>query len=194
MAKARRSVTSDNTPANAEIKRLWGDVEVVDAQEDLRVFIQPQDFSNAVRKDPGCCAFAQACKRQFAATKVLFFRSVAYVDIPYKNGRRRVERFTLPREMRELIENFDEKQTVDNFAGFKLKAVRPSCTFEKQAARARERHQRLALNGTAIAPKRVGNQGKGKYSKPPLVIDLEVRNGSGRVAFKKKASSGGPGR
>jgi len=194
MAKTRHSATSLKTQANEEIKRLWGDIEVVDAKEDLRVFIQPQDFLGAVRKDPKCCAFAKACQRQFASTKVMFFLSVAYMDLPYKNGKRRVERFTLPPDMRELIENFDKKKPVDDFAGFKLKATRPSCTFEKQAARARERHQRIAINGTAIATKRVGNKGKGKYSRPPLVIDLEVRNGSGRVAFKKKATNGGPGR
>jgi hypothetical protein len=170
----------------AEIKRVWGDIEVIDAPKDLRVFVQPEDVKKATKKDPGCCVFAQACKRQFAATKVLFWRSVAYVELPGPNGRRRVERFILSSEMRDLIENFDKGNDVADFAGFELKRPGPSRTFEGNAARHKRRRDNIRhalLKGTRKQPRR-GLQGKGKYSKPSLVVDLEVRNGSGRVHFK----------
>lgn len=108
MANTVRTSSCRKTKSYDEIKRHWGDVEVIDAEKDLRVFIQPQDLRSAKAKDPGCCVFAQACKRQFAASKVLFWRSVAYVELPGPDGRRRVERFYLSSEMRDLIENFDK--------------------------------------------------------------------------------------
>jgi hypothetical protein len=175
----------------AEIKRVWGDIEVIDAPKDLRVFIQPEDVRKATKKDPGCCVFAQACKRQFAATKVLFWRSVAYVELPGRDGKRRVERFILSSEMRDLIENFDRGRDVTGLAGFELKRPGPSRTFEGNAARHKRRRETMKkalLKGTRKLPKR-GSQGDGKYSKPSLVVDLEVRNGSGRVHFKNEASA-----
>ena len=174
-----------------EIKRVWGDVEVVDAKKDLRVFIQPEDVSKATKKDPGCCVFAQACKRQFAATKVLFWRSVAYVELPGPRGKRRVERFILSSDVRDLIENFDKGNDVATLAGFELKAPGPSRTFEGNTARhrrLRERKRKALINGVRKGEKR-GEQGEGRYSKPSIVVDLEVRRGTGRVQFKKEVSS-----
>ena len=186
MAKNKRTASCRKTKSYDEIKRHWGDIEVVDAEKDLRVFIQPEDVSSATAKDPGCCVFAQACKRQFAATKVLFWRSVAYVELPGRDGRRRVERFSLSRDMRDLIENFDKGNPVANVAGFELKKPVPSETFEGKARRNKsqgERRKKALLKGTRMTPKR-GIQGEGKYSKPAIVIDLQVRNGKGQVHFK----------
>lgn len=174
-----------------EIRRVWGDVEVVDAKKDLRVFVQPEDVTKATKRHPGCCVFAQACKRQFSATKVLFWRSVAYVELPGPGGRRRVERFILSSDMRDLIENFDKGNDVATLAGFELKAPGPSRTFEGGAARHRRRRElkrKALIKGISNGEKR-GNQGEGRFSKPAIVVDLEVRNGSGRVQFKKQAAS-----
>ena len=184
---AKRRTLVAKTEAKAQIERLWGDVPVVDAKRPLRVFVQPEDVAAAVRKDPGCCVFAQACKRQFAATKVLFFKSVAYVELPTRNGGRRVERFQMPRDMRSLIENFDRGKAVDNFAGFELLPPNPSYTLdglaEQNKLRAARKKEAL-LQGRVVE---ANGRGRGKYEKPPIVIDLEVRNGKGRVQFKKAA-------
>ena len=172
--------------ASEEVRRHWGDIEVIDAEKDLRVFIQPEDVSSAIKKNPGCCVFAQACKRQFAASKVLFLLSVAYVELPGPDGKRRVERFTLPPDMRELIENFDKGNSVATVAGFELKKPRPSLAFERQYEthlRSRGRRKQALLNGSQARAKR-GSQGEGRYSKPAIVVDLEIRNGKGRVHFK----------
>lgn len=188
--KNRRS-SSFKGKSFEEIKHYWGDVEVVDARKDLRVFIQPEDVRSATAKDPGCCVFAQACKRQFSATKVLFWRSVAYVELPGPDGNRRVERFALSSDMRELIENFDRGNSVAEVAGFELKKPRPSERFDAKAKRMKKystEKKKALLTGTAVRPKR-GIQGQGKYSKPAVVVDLEVRNGSGRVHFKNSPAS-----
>ena len=177
-----------NDKVSVEIKRHWGNIEVIDSVRDLRVFIQPQDIASATEKDPGCCVFAQACKRQFAATKVLFWRSVAYVELPGQDGIRRVERFQISPQMRGLIEAFDRGLPVVPEAGFELKRVRDSERFEYREQKKKASKARALLKGTSSG-KRKGDQGKGAFSKPALVIDLEVRNGSGRVQFKKHLSN-----
>jgi len=190
MPKTKAKAVSRKTKQMEEIRRHWGDVEVIDAQKDLRVFIQPEDVGSATAKDPGCCVFAQACKRQFAATKVLFWRSVAYVELPSADGKRRVERFALSSEMRDLIENFDRGHSVLPVAGFELKKLQPSKTFAARLRNnraSRERRRKALLNGTRNVSKR-GMQGDPQYSKPAIVIDLEVRSGRGRVQFKNKTA------
>ena len=191
MSKGKAKALPRKTKSMEEIRRHWGDVEVIDADKDLRVFIQPEDVNSATAKDPGCCVFAQACKRQFAATKVLFWRSIAYVELPAADGTRRVERFALSSQMRDLIENFDKGRSVVPVAGFELKKPRPSKTFAARLRNnraSRARRQKALLNGTRNTTKR-GIQGEGRYSKPAIVIDLEVRSGRGRVQFKNKTAA-----
>jgi hypothetical protein len=186
MAKKKRTASCRKTKSYDEIRRHWGDIEVIDAAKDLRVFVQPEDVQSATAKDPGCCVFAQACKRQFAATKVLFWRSVAYVELPGPDGKRRVERFSLSPQMRDLIENFDRGRRVLAVAGFELKKPKPSATFEGKLANNRawrSRRREALLKGVRLRPKK-GAQGEGKYGKPAIVVDLEVRDGKGRVQFK----------
>jgi hypothetical protein len=193
MAKKKRSsMVGNGGKSQQEIVRHWGDLPVVDAKADLRVFIQPEDFAHAKAKDAGCCLFAQACKRQFAASKVMFWRSCAYVELPGSNGARRVERFELSADMRRLIEDFDKGNPVTLSGGFLLKRITPSMTFEAQreyqSLKRLRRKQTAAIVGTASS-REPSNQGKGAYSRPPIVIDIEVRNGSGMVHFKKTADA-----
>jgi hypothetical protein len=186
--RRNRGLSQKSIKSYEEIKRIWGDVEVVDAKNDLRVFIQQEDVNSATQKDPGCCVFAQACKRQFSATKVLFWKTVAYVELPGKDGRPRVERFFLSSEMRELIENFDKGKPIASMAGFELKKPCLSKTFEgarRCFKKANTKKRKALLNGIKLFS-RNGEQGIGAYSKPAMVIDLEVRNGTGRVHFNKK--------
>jgi predicted GIY-YIG superfamily endonuclease len=166
-----------------EISRLWGDVPVVDATKPLRVFIQPIDLKKATKKEPGQCVFAQACKRQFAATKVLFWRRVAYIELPDSTGKKRVERFRLSESMRNLIEQFDKGNPIIPEAGFELKVLHYSETFEgRHVKAARDRNsakKRAAIEGERVIKKQT------KPTKESMIkIDLEVRNGTGRVHFR----------
>ncbi len=178
MSKTKQATA---TEARKQIRRLWGDLEVVEAQKDLRVFIRPSDVRKARAKDPEQCVFAKACRRQFDATKVLFLKSVAYVDLPGEDGVRRVERFQMSPQMRDLVESFDRGQPIRDIAGFELRKPRPSYTLEAKAEKSRGERERRTRRSKAVA---ASSRGKGAYSRPALPVDLSVRNGMGRVHFK----------
>lgn len=179
-----------NDPATQEIERLWGDLPVVDAEKDLRVTVIQEDIDRAICKDFGACVFAMAAQRLFQTDKVLFCRTVAYVGLPDEHGNRRVERFTMSPKMRELVEEFDNGRRDLPRAAFVLKAPRLGDRLDARRSRklrAKEREssalrREKILDGTY---QRKGNQGIGKYSVPPLAIDISVRNASGRIQFKK---------
>lgn len=190
MTRKKITSSSNNQKSFTEIRRVWGEIEVVDSDKDLRVFIRPEDVSSATPKDPGCCVFAQACKRQFAATKVLFWRSVAYVELPGPDGTPRVERFALSPQMRNLIENFDKGNPIPNVAGFELKKPRQSQTFESKSKQQREYQQRRKAALLKGSYTKKNNQGEGAdHHAPAVLVDLRVRKGSGRVTFRKKAAA-----
>ncbi len=168
------------------IRRTWGDVDVVDADKDLRVFIAPEDVKAATKKDPGYCVFAQACRRLFHTTKVLFFRQVAYIEMPNESGVRRVERFVMGKSMRNLIESFDQGKGVIPEGGFLLRAPTPAHRLDIKAARGRAADVRRKLEGRTH--RSVGQRGKVKYADEPIVVDLSVRNGTGAVHFTRRAN------
>ena len=170
------------------IRRYWGDMEVVDALADMRVFIFSEDFDGALKKDAARCVFARACIRQCQSTRIMFWRSVAYVDLPDDLGVRRVNRFELPRNMRDLIEAFDRGDRTIPEGGFLLKAPSGSRRAEEKrvrdAASAKARRERQMILGRTEgdAGKGIG-PGKGKFRDGAAVHDLTVRNGTGAVHF-----------
>ena len=166
-----------NTKAYEHIQRHMGGQEVVDADVDLRIFPNASDLKNATPRDPSCCVFAEAAKRQLGATKVLFWRSVAYVELPVADGVRRVERFTMSPQMRQLVENFDNGRDVLPEAGFVLKAPRPSYTLAGKRAQ-RERAKSRSPGEKAAGKKRKKVRA---YSKPAIVVNTNTRNGTGQV-------------
>ena len=166
---------------SAEIKRLWDGVPVRDAENDLRVIIKPCDVDRAVQKDPGQCVFARACKRSFGARKVLFLRTVAYVERPDDDGQMKVERFLMSPPVQELIKDFDMGNEVIPHGGFLLQAPTGKCTLDAMVKTERSRHQRrkeALLKGESF-----GRPSKKERKTNPKAIDLEVRNGTGMVHF-----------
>jgi hypothetical protein len=177
---------TENDRHIARVRRLLGkDVEIIDAKRELRVFIRPEDLAKAVIRDPGECVFAQACKRQFGAGTVFFWRSRAFVELPGEDGVRRVERFVLPKEMRKLIEDFDSGRTIIPEAGFLLNAPTESQTLEHERIRRRPRRRlerereeaKKRLLGTTTP--RVSEAGKPTRLRDRLII----RSGAGQVHF-----------
>jgi hypothetical protein len=169
--------------AQRKIKRIWGDVLVRDAKHDLRVFIEPSDIKSAIPLDPQCCVFARACKRTFRATRVLFYRSRAYVELPDEMGARHVERFLMTPPMRQLIVDFDAGKEIIPEGGFLLTAPTPGRTLDRQVKRARRyadrERLRVSLKGKQTAPQ------KRKYCKRHFnsAIEATLRNGTGQVPF-----------
>ena len=134
--------------------------------------------------------FAQACKRSFGSSKVLFFRSVAYIELPNEAGELRVERFHMEPSMCKLIHDFDSGRDVIPKAGFLLKAPHGARRMEdNRARRARSRDKvRLAklLGAMVSLDENNGAKRRGRYTDKPVAIDLLVRNGSGLVHFVKQ--------
>ena len=179
-----RKLQIGNDIAGKEIQRLWGDVLVVDAKHDLRVFITPDDLKEAKRQDPACCVFARACQRSFGAKRALFFRSVAYVELPDDHGVHRVERFSLNQGMRKLIEDFDKGLQVIPKAGFLLKTVAKARQLNHRARVEKRRGDSERRRRRRLLGKSVPNHKDTKYQDSPLVIDM-VRSGSGAVHFAR---------
>lgn len=185
--KSKKKVRTKKDLAAREIQRIWGDVSVVDAKNDLRVVVQPCDVGDAKAKDPGNCVFARACMRCFGSEKVLFFLGVAYVQLPCSDGTKRVERFLLTHAMRELISTFDRGQPVLPEGGFVMKAPNPSHTLDgmKDAKHRRKARVQEAMLRGELSPvnSRMGvGSGHKRYSHK-YEIDLEVRSGKGHVHF-----------
>jgi len=178
-----------------EIRRHWGDIPVVDAKKDIRIFFDSKDVANAKRLDPTGCIFAQACKRQFGATKVIILRTVAYMDLPDRKGNRRVERFEVAPEMRDIIEAFDRGEGVLPAGGFEFSAPSESHSLDgkrqQQVARVQAKRPAMIV-GTAKGGKGKLGRGNGKYRDKPMVLDY-VRRGTGMVHFTMSRDACPPG-
>lgn len=74
---------------------------VVEAKKDTVVTVKKCDAS-AKRKQPEHCAFAQACRREFGAKRVIFLRSIAYIQSGDK-----LTRYILPSSVQKEIMAFD---------------------------------------------------------------------------------------
>src|SRR5262249_38561966 len=132
------------------LARYFLDMEVVDADHDLRVFVNKHDLECAERGNPTECVFAKACKRLYGSRAILFFRSVAYVDLPDEEGIRRVYRFLIGRAAKNAIEKYDRTGEAHP-GGFLLSAPRPSERIEnKRQPRLREALTPNGDRGTGV--------------------------------------------
>ena len=90
-----------------EVVRRWFEgLEVIEATEMLRIQPNEDDIVDAIASNAELCVFSRACKRQWNATKVMFFGTVAYIDLLDYEGKRHVERFTIPKKARAYILEF----------------------------------------------------------------------------------------
>lgn len=180
-------MTKPATPPRAAIKngrasdfnileRTFGGLPVIDATENLRVFVNKEDIAKSVRSDPKRCVYAQACKRLFGATTILFLRSVAYVDLPDENNVRSINRFTLTANVRKKIEEFD-KTGKAHPGGFLLVAPPATMTLEGQRERWHKRKDNTK-SGRKLSP----------YIRGDAIeaVAADYRLGTGMVHFTKE--------
>lgn len=172
---------------NAVLNRTFGDLEVRDADDDLRVQITAGDVKKGKRKDPTRCALAQACAREYGSTAAVFFKTCAYVDVVDEDGVRRVERFVLSSEARKLVEEFDRGQQV--LSGGRLmvlKAPSPGRSLDHQLRQSRA-HRRAVRKGE-YTPKLVSREGSSTRHAETEPRDVEVRSGKGQWQMIKAAA------
>ena len=77
------------SPDRLSLKRWFGDLEVVEAKQDIRIQPNDDDIKNAIKNDPSRCVFSQACKRMWSSTAVVFFGTIACATCGRQVPRRR---------------------------------------------------------------------------------------------------------
>jgi len=168
----------------SSVERFWEGIPVQDATNDLRIMIKPCDLTKASRKDPGHCVFARACKRSFGTKKVLFLRTVAYVELPDEKGETKVERFMMSDSVQQLISDFDKGNKVIPHGGFLLLAPIPTAQLDYQRNYYESLHKRK--KEALLRGERLQTQERKKVKESPhkpRAVNLEVRNGTGLVQF-----------
>ena len=150
----------------AVLDQVFGDLERVDATNDVRLIMTEADIANGERGNQFACALARSAERAFGSSNVVIVRTVAYIDLLDESGNRRVERFMLGKAARKVVRDFDTKGQVKP-AGIVLSAPTASNKLEER----RKYNARRKLYG--YEPQR-------KYQQrvDPLTF-IGVRNGTG---------------
>jgi hypothetical protein len=100
-------------PTQKKLKKVFGDLPLVDAKERLAVFPTEDDFKQAVRLDPHNCGFARCVARTARSTAALVFAGTSFFDHPGKDGVRRIHRYMNSRGTKIVIREFDRGHDVD---------------------------------------------------------------------------------
>lgn len=189
MAKKKQRRVAAVGGAAEDVKREFDGLPVVDSVADLQIVVNEEEIAAAegFEKDPENCVLAKACSRQLRSNKILFFRSVAYVEHPGTDGVRRVYRYLVGDAARKIIEAFDSGREVRGNVTVVLRAPVESLTLEslrkksqRTAKQRNERRKKARMIGTLVSDK---SNGVGIYKKPKSK-DISVRSGTGMVHMK----------
>jgi len=167
----------------AEVRRLLGDYRVIDAKTDMIVYVNLQDQELGVPGDPNNCMFSRACKRAFGSHGVLFYPTVAYVDMlnPDDQDERVVYRFRLPKATRERLERFewDRSHTVE--ASFRLLAIPKALRIETRRKNQKQREADIRSGKRTIDPVQSARTRAGAQKRKALQSLLGIRSGQGQI-------------
>jgi hypothetical protein len=150
-----------------KLREAFGDLRVVDGCIPLRLQPMQCDVDGATPKDPTNCVYARAAKRQYGATKVIFWKTCAYADLVGKDGIRRVERFLIRRDVLDLIEKFDRGQPFEAGRAFDL-IVPPYGSKIKVKARAEKERRRENKKHRAVIDRAHGAKRRVKVAEARL--------------------------
>jgi hypothetical protein len=165
-----------------EVRSIFGALEIVEAKTDFVVYVTAEEHETGVRGDPNRCMFSNACKRAFGSKGVLFYPTIAYVDMvdPRDSSRRIVMRFQLPPETRKQLEDFDAGIGDFQEASFILKAVRPSERLAAKAKRSRQRKRAQQLSPAERTAAKSEAATKGHQTRRTKAL-MGIRSGSGQI-------------
>lgn len=180
MTKSKRRGPQKGTPAQdrVRLKRWFGELEVVEAKKELRVQPNDLDIASAIQGDPRNCVFSRACQRQWGSTFVVFFGTVAYLDLLGPDGVRRIERFVLSRAAKRFIKAFDAGETMDP-RGFSLLPPSRSQTADEITRQTSRRKHEAILKGKST----VTGAARPKREPTGLRLSAFFRGGMGMVQF-----------
>ena len=205
MSKTYRATDIDRIEVQQHLQRLWGNCLVRDAKTAFKLFVRQEDIDAATPKQPGGCVFARCFNRVCGTGKVLFFRTVAYLEMPDETGEPVIERYSLPASMSKLIADFDKNGGKNLKAGtgftlrppnktHRLNYLRKKTRKRRKANPARERiydakhREKIKVRRAAllVGSRRSIIQSKKGTITTPIHMDtsgMEVRNGVGMIHF-----------
>lgn len=90
------------------IYKVFGEnIEIVESTYPLLVQPTKVDVVGATPKDPNNCVFNRAIKRMYGSQVAIFWKKVAYIDLPGTDGVRRVNRFVVSKGATQQLGDFD---------------------------------------------------------------------------------------
>lgn len=162
------------------VRREFEGMSVEDAKTDLPIVVNSEEVRAAAgnEKDPENCVLAKACRQQLRSRKVLFFRSVAYVHHPGKDGVDRVYRYMIGDAARAIIAAFDRGQEVAGNVLVRLMAPKPSESLDGIRTRWKRNQKKKTAKIVGTLTK---NNYKGSPFKKGIPKDITIRSGTGMV-------------
>ena len=137
-----------------DLRSAFGDLPLVEATDSMIVYVSKTERDDSTRGDPRNCMFSQACKRAFGSKAVLFYPTVAYVDLVDEDGRRVVMRFRVTPKARAAIEKFDQDENPEVEGTFRLAAMPKTQQLKVQAQRARVRNRKIKSGELQVSERR----------------------------------------
>jgi|SRR5215471_2956169 len=126
-------------PTQKHLRKVFGDLPVVDATSDLKLFPQQSDFASGVPLDPHRCGFARCGRRQVGATAALVFFYTSYFDHVGEDGVQRIYRYSNGTRVRSIARKFDRRgaSAVNTDRAFIFHPPSHSNTLRRQRAKGR---------------------------------------------------------
>ena len=183
--KTQKNLRGLSAEEKEVIAREWGGYPVVEAIKELRLFVSKEDIEKATRKDFGCCALAEACKRSIGSHGVFFYGKIAYVHIPTSGN---VQRFQLSTKAQKFVAAFDKGMEVESQEIVLLPTTYSNRLSTKTKYDAAAKERIAAGTVKPRVPTLIGSKEGGKKVKP--IINSVVRSGRGQVHFTTGSASG----
>ena len=160
------------------LKRSYNGMPVKDAKANLTIVVIAEDVKGATRKDPSCCAFAQACKRLFKG-QAIFYKKIAYIELPDEDGNRYVHRYKLTASAMEFVAEYD--RTGKFPAGIGVSLLKPSKSGTLDALMRYHRAHNDRINAIKKLKRKHGIKSRTYSKSKPRHFDPSVRNGTGSM-------------
>jgi hypothetical protein len=161
------------------VRDVLGDYPIVEATADILIYVSAADAEEAIPGDPNNCIFAKACKRSYGSRGVLFFPTIAYIDMPNEHGERVVFRAGVKEATRRAIEALDlagERRE----GTFRLYAIPKSNTLAVMKKNQRRRTQELKKSKRSINPVRSAAAKKSNAQRKAATY-IGLRDGAGAI-------------
>lgn len=167
------------------IRTVFGDnIEIVEAAIPLRVQPTKLDVEGASPKDPNNCVFNRTIKRMYGSQVAIFWKKVAYIDLPGTDGVRRVNRFLVSRNATQQLSDFDRGKPFKEGMAIMLDATPKHQTLKikrkqkkvRQATEKKYEDRRKRLMTTLDRKRKIAHRLKEQINKAHLNSTKDTKN------------------